>query len=100
MNLVIDTAILAKAQAGVPLSEKEAAIFLGVGWQTVRRLIDSGRLAAVDLGTASHRNYRIHPMDLSKIGPVAGVTPPSSRSRRRQGNQRRFASVAKWPGLF
>jgi len=65
------------------LTEKEAAARLQCDPRTVRRLVVSGRLRAVDLGT-TRRNLRIDPDALNAILPPPAdppVMPPPTYHR-------------------
>jgi len=68
------------------LTEAQAARELQVDKRTLRRLIESGRLRAVDIGSGRRRYHRIDLKDLKSIAPAPGqvgdVTPRSQHGRR------------------
>lgn len=69
------------------LTETQAAREAQVDKRTVRRLIETGRLKAVDFGSGKRHHYRIDPADLKGIaaGPVetgADRLPPVRRQHR------------------
>jgi excisionase family DNA binding protein len=70
------------------LNETKVSAILGINKKTVRRLIESGRLRAVDVGSSRHC-YRIDPEDLKNISPAkplaSSMPPPARRRFRRQG---------------
>jgi len=70
------------------ISLSEAAREAKVDRRTIRRLIQSGRLRALDFGNGTRRLYRIDPADLraitSKSIPTAPPTPISQPRRRRR----------------
>ena len=69
------------------LTEAEAATEIRADKKTVRKLILSGRLRAIDVGSRGRRHFRIDPSDLKEIAPAehqkAPLPPPISRRRRR-----------------
>lgn len=70
------------------LTEEQAAAELQVDRRTVRRLIESGRLHAIDVGGGRRSHYRIHPDALRDITsgnsrPPAAFTPLQRERRRR-----------------
>lgn len=68
------------------LTEIQAARELQTDKKTVRRLIETGRLKAVDVGGGKRRHYRIDPAELRAIAPASRIdprTPPTCRRRRR-----------------
>lgn len=69
------------------LTETQAAKMLQVDRRTVRKLICSERLHAVDVGGGKRRVFRIDPADLRSIsGPEAlgSVQPTVFRAARRR----------------
>ena len=65
------------------LTEKQAADVAGVSQKTIRRLIDDGRLAAVNYGTRDRKCYRIQPDQLLQVAPLQSendnITLPAPR---------------------
>lgn len=71
------------------LTERQAAAEAQVDPRTIRRMIVSGRLKAIDFGSGSRHRYRINPTDLHAITPLSKpdsplVTPHTSLQRRRR----------------
>lgn len=73
------------------LTEEQAAQVAGVDKQTIRRLIEKGRLKATDFGTGKRQFYRIAPEDLmavtprlqdESLQPQEAIAPPTRRRRR------------------
>jgi excisionase family DNA binding protein len=66
------------------LTERQAAEMLQCDQRVIRRLILSGRLTAIDLGTSRHQ-FRIDPEALKAILPIGDtpVTLKSTHPRRR-----------------
>jgi excisionase family DNA binding protein len=72
---------------GALLTESQAAGTAQVDKRTIRRLIQDGRLRAIDFGSGKRHHYRIDPADLRAVHPVAekpATTLPPSRRRRPQ----------------
>jgi excisionase family DNA binding protein len=66
------------------LSLSDAAKALGLSVKSVRRLIKSGRLSAVDSGTGKRKHYRIAADALAAIqNPAAAVEPIKLPRQRR-----------------
>lgn len=79
------------------LVESEAARELRIDRRTLRKLIQSGRLRAVDVGSGSRHIYRINPDDLREITapfPPAETSMPHPRPvhRRRSAAPASLAS--------
>jgi excisionase family DNA binding protein len=67
------------------LTESQAAAAAQVDKRTIRRLIETGRLHALDFGSGKRRHYRINPAELHAVQPVVGktpITPPPHRRRQ------------------
>lgn len=78
------------ASSAAHLTIDEAATELRCGRDTVTRLIQSGRLAAKDLGTGRHHNYRIRRGDLEELAdPI-----PKQQGRRRRRTGETYARLA------
>jgi excisionase family DNA binding protein len=75
------------------VTEEEAAAIAKVHPRTIRRLIDKGKLPAVNYGLGSKKIYRVKPEDLGMVQPVA-LPPPPQRRQRRATPQ---LSAAPWP---
>ena len=95
----------------VVYTEQEVADQLKTSKQTVRRLIESGKLKASNIGAGKHRIYRIREEDLiaflspspTAISPTATATPqpPSTplmppRPRRRQSSTAQVGQALVW----
>ena len=66
------------------LTEQEAAERVKVSPRTIRRLIQAGRLEAVNFATGRERaRYRIHPDALARVTPPAEPAEAPRRRRRR-----------------
>ena len=79
------------------LTEKQAAAELQIDRRTLRRLIESGRLRAIDVGGGLRRHYRIAPAELVAIAnaEATNVTPyPEVRVQSRRSSSR--ASIASY----
>jgi excisionase family DNA binding protein len=67
------------------LTEAEAARIIAADKRTIRKLINTGRLKAVDIGSSRH-HYRIDPADLKTIvsvqSPSTHFLPPAHIRRR------------------
>jgi excisionase family DNA binding protein len=69
------------------LTESQAAAAAQVDKRTIRRLIETGRLQALDFGSGKRHHYRIDPAELHAVQPVVdkpAITPPLPRRRRQQ----------------
>jgi excisionase family DNA binding protein len=69
------------------LTESQAAAAAQVDKRTIRRLIQTGRLRALDFGSGKRHHYRIDPAELYSVQPVVEktpITPPSPRRLRHQ----------------
>jgi excisionase family DNA binding protein len=69
------------------LTESQAADAAQVDKRTIRRLIETGRLRALDFGSGKRHHYRIDPVELHEVQPVvekSATTLPSPRRRRHQ----------------
>ena len=70
------------------LTEKQAAVELQIDIRTVRRLINSQRLRAIDVGSGKRRSFRIDPADIRLISSHQDSPPvqlsPVRVSRRRR----------------
>ena len=68
------------------LTESEAAALLKIDRRTLRRLIDAGRLAAIDVGSGGRRRYRIASVAIenitSRTQSVVVIDHPFSLPRR------------------
>jgi len=64
------------------LTEAEAAAVAKVHPRTIRRLIETGKLAAINFGMGSKKIYRIKPEDLGSVQPVEKPAGPQRRQRR------------------
>ena len=53
------------------LTESQAAAAAQVDKRTIRRLIETGRLRALDFGSGKRHHYRINPAELQAVQPVA-----------------------------
>jgi excisionase family DNA binding protein len=51
------------------LTERQAADELQIDRRTLRKLIESGRLQAINVGGAHRKHYRVHPDALKAIVP-------------------------------
>lgn len=71
------------------LTEIEAAQFAKVDRRTIRKLITSGRLRALDFGTG-RRRYRVALADLQAISPAPARAVPVETLRKRH---RRVPSI-------
>lgn len=69
----------------VALTVKQVAAALGVSGTTVHQLIDTGQLAAMDIGTGQRTHWRIDQTDLDAYREAA-------KERTRQRQQQRAAS--------
>src|SRR5258708_1599000 len=66
------------------LTESQAARLAQVDKRTLRKLIEAGRLRAMDFGTGKRRHFRIDLADLKTIPAASQSTQtPSPRPRRR-----------------
>jgi len=77
------------------LTESQAAAAAQVDKRTIRRLIKTGRLRAVDFGSGKRHHYRINLTELHAVQPVVEkrpITPPPHRRRR----PRSVASLAAY----
>jgi excisionase family DNA binding protein len=63
------------------LTVREAAALLKCSSQSVARLVQTGRLPGVDVGTGTHRSYRIKASD---IDTFLAVKPPPPKARRQR----------------
>ena len=64
------------------LTEAEAAHTLRIDRRTLRRLIESGRLRALNVGTGRRRHYRIAEADLSEVSSAQPPSPQAARTHR------------------
>ncbi len=76
----------------------EAGKILGVSRETVRSLVTSGKLPAIDVGAGTHRSFRILRSDLEAFISKATVTPPPKVQRQR--NRRRSEIVRNATKFF
>ena len=76
------------------LTEAEAAAIAKVHPRTIRRLIDTGRLTAINLGFGKKKLYRINPENLEAIADYAKASGPQHRRRRQLVVA---TSEAPWP---
>ena len=87
------------------LTETQAAAEAQVDKRTIRRLIQSGRLKAIDVGCGGRRHYRIDPDDLrriqSAVKAAAPLTPPlpALRHRRRRASSAPSSIAAYLPSV-
>jgi hypothetical protein len=67
------------------LTESQAAEFAQVDRRTLRHLIVTGRLRAIDFGNGKRRCFRIDPEDIGRVAAATPlVTPPPLHRRRRR----------------
>lgn len=66
------------------LTESQAAVAVQVDKRTIRQLIESGRLRAVDFGNGKRHHYRIEAQDLKSIEPQTAKLSHDLRPRRRR----------------
>lgn len=67
------------------LTENQAADVAQVDKRTIRRLIETGRLRALDFGSGRRHHYRIDLAELHAVQPVAKkpiIMTPHNRRRR------------------
>lgn len=76
------------------LTEQEYADQVKVGWRTIRRLIQSGRLEASDFGTGTHHNYRIAADAVPAPVTKQVASGPISRRRKMPVSTGRFDPFA------
>jgi excisionase family DNA binding protein len=76
------------------LTERQAAESAQVDRRTLRRLIDTGRLRALDLGNGRRRCIRIHADDLKNIQPPPLVSMPPRPARRRRNQNASVSHLA------
>jgi len=74
------------------LTEAEAAHTLRIDRRTLRRLIESGRLRALNVGTGRRRHYRIAEADLSEVS--SAQPPPQAAHTHRFVRHRAAANAA------
>jgi excisionase family DNA binding protein len=65
------------------LNEVDAAAVAGVSRKTIRKLIEEGRLQAIDYGTKGSRHYRIKREALANVSPRPKKPAPPPRQRTR-----------------
>ena len=75
------------------LTEAQAAAALQVDKRTLRRLIESGRLKAVDISSGFRRHYRIDPADLRDMAKREEKTTTIVPRRTRCGRLSSMGSV-------
>jgi|GEM_PF-648753 len=78
------------------LTEREAAERAKVHPRTIRRLIDAGKLPAVNYGLGRKRIYRIDSAALFQVQPVF-VAPKETGKRRTRNRPIVEAEVVAWP---
>ena len=80
------------------LTEAQAARETQVDKRTVRRLIATGRLKAVDFGSGKRRHYRIDPADLKAIAasPFEAKSGNIPQARRRRQTTQPGITVAAY----
>lgn len=69
------------------LTESEAAQALRIDRRTLRRLIDSGRLHAINIGSGRRRHYRVAKIALAEVSSTQ-PSPLQIESRRRPVRRR------------
>lgn len=74
------------------LTEREAAVMAKVSIRTLRRLIQRGKLPALNYGTEKRKSYRINSDDLLGVQPVEN--PLSARPPARKPPQ---VEKTVWP---
>ncbi|MGE5607803.1 MAG: helix-turn-helix domain-containing protein [Bacillota bacterium] len=72
----------ASERRGELLTEREAAERTGVSRWTIRKLIEGGKLTAMNFGTPRRKIYRVDPAALLAMQPVQAPTPRERRQRR------------------
>jgi excisionase family DNA binding protein len=77
------------------LTESQEAAAAQVDKRTIRRLIENGRLRALDFGSGKRHHYRIDPADLYMVQPAVEKFPITPLQRRRQRHQR-VGSLAEY----
>jgi excisionase family DNA binding protein len=80
------------------LTEKQAADELQIDRRTLRKLIESGRLQAVNVGGAHRKHYRVHPDALKEIIPdnsPSAVKVTQWRTHRRSRLRQSSSSSAR-----
>jgi excisionase family DNA binding protein len=78
------------------LTEAQAATAAQVDKRTIRRLIQDGRLRAVDYGSGKRHHYRINPDDLTDIKPPSTLTPLPRAPRRRPARASFSSSISAY----
>jgi excisionase family DNA binding protein len=77
------------------LTESQAAAAAQVDKRTIRRLIQGGRLRAIDFGSGKRHHYRIDPAELHAVQPV-GEKPATTLPSRRPRRHRPLCSLASY----
>lgn len=76
------------------LTIAQAAAILGCSPKQVRRLIDAGRIPAIDVGVGRQRSYRLKRADLETNLAVPAVPAgPQRRGRRRLSEIRYVTNI-------
>jgi len=82
------------------LTEKQAAQQLQIDRRTLRKLIDSGRLKAINVGGGTRRHYRVHPDALGEITspkfPALGAIMPQRIDRPRRSRRAFLSSIESY----
>lgn len=76
------------------LTESQAAELIQVDKRTIRRLVQTGRLRAINIGCGSRVHYRIDPEDLRQILPPE--TPRAGGRTRARTAHRPPSSLAAY----
>lgn len=77
------------------MTEKQAAEKLQIDRRTLRKLIESDRLQAINVGGSGRKHYRIHPDALKEIVPDNPIKVTQRRMRRRSRLRQSSSSSAR-----
>jgi excisionase family DNA binding protein len=86
----------ASERRGELLTERQAAERACVSRWTIRRLIERGKLPALEYGSGRKKIYRIDPAALLTVQPVQ-PPPPQERRQRRHHPTMPSSSGPAWP---
>jgi excisionase family DNA binding protein len=75
------------------LTEDQAAAVLQIDRRTLRKLIEHGRLDAIDVGSGKRRHFRIAPKSLTEIGSKPQENQSAPRVTRFKRQSRRQLST-------